>query len=394
MTSFINRRMFLVWKLRDRILRAARIQEQIISDLDTFKNEDQATKDRFKDARMWYLYLLGMSIVDLRKTMNTEDLSMTANSYSVEQVFKRVKPVPVRYLRELVACGQISQEAMDLIIAGGYSDINDFFAEVNNLEVSDDEYDDDGFFAESSEDDESDDEHQEDSGNGAEATTVAQEGCSSKFDLNLLDKDPLAPDSFDWAEDVESELELPAGIETPMFSPSTPAQPPPPSPTPATADDELASYEAISLSDISDQDSSSESEAENEKSSATSPSASPPIPNAHVELPHPQSDSGWDADIESNATEAEEAPTAMNDDEMDPETPPFQCSINKFVHTDPNSTNGWDRDMIMDKRVEEYNMPYWQWEMLYIIAYTAKKFKKEFEDARAAYKADPYRDMD
>lgn len=103
-----------------------------------------------------------------------------------------------------------------------------------------------------------------------------------------------------------------------------------------------------------------------------------------------------------NETEEPKADTAnINnawsaiDDTEEPGSPTYQVPLGTILRSDSDSdlTTGWDRDQIMDIYVKEYDMPYWQWEILYVLKLAAQKYKKEFEEARAAYKADPFNDV-
>lgn len=131
MPDFECREHFLCWKLRARVEEVAEIQNRITEDVYLFRHSGEDVKNKFKDTRQWYLQLLGMSLSQLRQTMNTSDPDISADEFAVERIMKRVRPMSERYLERLVEDEFISQDDMDCIIVGGYNDVQEYFEDLN-----------------------------------------------------------------------------------------------------------------------------------------------------------------------------------------------------------------------------------------------------------------------
>lgn len=131
MQEFDCRVHFLCWKLRTRVVEASDLQARITEDMQLFQHDNDLAKDKFKDTRQWYLKLLGMSIGQLRMIMAASDSDISVDDLMVEKIMRRVKPVPEAYLARLVAEGSITIDDMDCIIAGGYTEIEEYYDDLD-----------------------------------------------------------------------------------------------------------------------------------------------------------------------------------------------------------------------------------------------------------------------
>ncbi|KAI1777226.1 hypothetical protein F4818DRAFT_409630 [Hypoxylon cercidicola] len=397
MREFVCRDHFLCWKLRERVEEAAELQRHITQDVDFFNHNNDEVRNRFEETRQWYLKLLDMSIVQLREDMNASDWDVSADAFVVERIMKRVRPVSERYLKRLVKDQFISPEDMDCIIVGGYTEIDDYFADLDanmaaigssfTVSVLKDpktapntnqpkDSDEEDFSSQSDEYDET--EHME--VDDTLATELALERTSSHSNTPLSTIDLPIREPFNWADDVESELEMQA-VEMQAAEASA-HQPPTTIPTTLVPHDEVPSDPASS--DLSE-NSTSDPDIEAQESDNSSLEVAPPSPKSdHVEVS--------ESEPQSEETEKTEDSTPDINDVEEPDSPivEVKMGLEEVLDTDRDSS----RDLLMDIWIEECAMPYWQWEMLFILKLAAKRYMEEFKAARQAYKADPFNDID
>ncbi|XXG95784.1 hypothetical protein Hte_002055 [Hypoxylon texense] len=413
MPEFFCREHFLCWRLRRRVEEMAGIQSRITKDTILFRSNGDDVREKFEDTREWYLQLLQLPLDQLRKIMNTSDSDISTDEFTVESIMKRVRPVPERYLERLVQEGLITQDDMDCIIVGGYTDIQDYIDDLSinmtaigsNLTVSillespgtvldanqPEAYDEKGFPI------------QNDVGDATEyneTDELALERTWSNSNDALLALDISTREPFDWADDVESELEI---LEVAEASAHEPPTTPSVTVTALAPEDEKAPSDPVSSSDASEENSVSEPEPETQESDDSSVEAAPCSPKSDQgEVPEskPELETETDADADAEADVEEEwvevvAETEMTEgalpsnDDVEPKSPPVRVSLDTLLSSDPDSK---DRDV--DTWVLEYDIPYWQWEMLFTIRLAAKRYKDQFEEARKVYMVDPFRDVD
>ncbi|KAI1769287.1 hypothetical protein GGR53DRAFT_153258 [Hypoxylon sp. FL1150] len=426
MPEFDCRVHFLCWKLRIRILEAAEIQSKLTEDIQLFQSSDDQAMGKFKETRQQYLDLLDMSLSQLRMMMATSDSDISVDDLMVERIMKRVKPVPEEYLARLVAEGKMTADDMDCIVAGGYNDIEQYYDDLDanavsvgsslgvsslleDLHITSDtdvskDYDDDGILIEHYETDEDDEEDVD----GTPAPELTLKRTSSHRYDTLSVVDPLAEDAFDWAEDVEEELEMLETEDALAHQSSTTTV----TVTPITPEDEYDPSDVTS-SDISDNSMTDPETEAQESDNSSIYVTSPGRKSGEVEVPDSDSEPEYEPRLEptvvddawsplnsvekakSDATEINDTSSAI-DDTKQPDSPTYQVPLGTILRSDSDSdtSSGWDRDQIMDIWVKEHDMPYWQWEMLFTLKLTAQKYQREFEEARAAYKADPFNDGD
>ncbi|KAI1395289.1 hypothetical protein F4819DRAFT_492645 [Hypoxylon fuscum] len=378
----------LISRLRSRITALADFQDQIYEDLAIFSCGDDEAKSKFEETRQRYLGLLNMSVGQLREAMTTEEFSSSilaspTNDFVVEKIKERAGIVSQRYLEHLVQSGELAQEDMDCIIVGGYSSVNEFFDDVYKnvgsfglhtqgpvlCAYESEKYDEDGFFMEGN--------------NGSETRikeTIPEETTltsTTKQDFLSSTTRPvvLLPPSepFNWADDVEDNIET-ESLNLPSQKPS--ATGPSPTEGPASPDSGLSS-DYPNNNPTCDHD----SEMTDHQSSDDN------LPDIFLNNEHEQ-DMNVQPELEDVADGLSTTDTSIQI--ALPNTTAHLVDANK----PDNTCNPKNDSELLETWVAGQDMRYWQWEVVCAILLTARRYKKEFEDARKAYKVNSWWDTD
>ncbi|KAI1087135.1 hypothetical protein F5B19DRAFT_88771 [Rostrohypoxylon terebratum] len=450
----VDRVNLLVVQLRGRIKEAALLQRRIYADMDAVFGVGDDMRWKFEEIRGQYLNLLRLKLPELRTLINQSDTPLPTDIHHVENVMKRVLPVTERYLRRLVNDDIITEGDMDCILVGGYKYVEDFFYDIENnvgafgmpeaidpsegdllsqeegitQEDSQGSYDEDGFFVVNEQN-----ATMSDTGDAEEksSTTMARPGLNPPTPpVSLLP--PSEP--FSWADDVEEELSsmeqskqadevdqhlsqagpLPIDDDRSPVDASFPSDSSDESSGACTDTDSDASsdfdcdvdqMDMLINSTISEpQQSDSEHEKEEENLMETRQEA-----EEHAE----QEDQTEKTDVETGVN-AEEGAGQQNDDaqlvepyseatmadlefsDRDLPNMPASETVQEPIPADfptyrslSTQSNG---DDILDEWLMDEEMWYWQFELLFIVTLAAKRYKHIFEEARGAYRADPFAD--
>lgn len=382
-----------------KIAKIAGIQARLQQDIKFFSWGDPAGKQVFVDARRYYLDTLKISLAQLREAMGKPELATADDTYAVEEIMRRVKPVSESYLRQLVKDNRITEDEMDCIIAGKYTSVDDFFDDLFNVgspgkesdasstgaTVGDEspvteeavKYDNNGFLID---------------GNGqAETSSSVNPAATNDIDMpdatdmasgtSMIPLSPLPtrpePFSFSWADDVEEELEalavqqvreqqVTATATSPENVPASPRRTPSPPLSP-----ESSIFEFIDLDGGN----------------------SDPPDTSFGATPIPEQPATPVAETTASTSRVPDTPSQ-------PEVPvpvPEPASLVQSL-TEENASKIWvwntpeGGDEILDTWVEDKAMWFWQWEIIFAARLTAHRFKQDFRDARSVYKVDPFAD--
>ncbi|KAI0836418.1 hypothetical protein F5Y06DRAFT_108908 [Hypoxylon sp. FL0890] len=383
MDEYVSRTTFLIFRLRSRIRDLALLQCHINDDVKLFRNGGYEARARFNITRQKYLSLLELSVGQLREVMGSETDS-PVNDPEAEEIMKRVKPVSKRHLQRLVLEGQITEIDMQCILAGGYPSVDAFFedldANVGSFGVVSEEssssgapnatlnnnlpgtYDDSGFLV----GDKKDDETRTD-----EAATDNHQ-AESQTSNSVTPPAVLLPPSepFNWADEVEEELEAMEPLDLDQPSTSSPASPGEP----------MEVVTEVSLSDTDDDSSDFDMDADRQKSSISS--LEPPL-NAE-----PENEEQVDIEMIENIAEASSSSILDLSNQIEEPKP---ATIQTYL----KSSRPTDDDEILDILwLEDHDMWFWQYEIIFAAKLLARQFKEEFKGARDAYKVDPFADVD
>lgn len=371
----------LVYQLQTRIKDTAFIQRRIYEDVDLFKDGGIEARARFEQSRQTYLEVLGMSVGQLREAMDSEGDNPIYDE-EVEEIMKRVKPLSKDLLQRLVIEGHITNMDMKYILAGEYSSVQEFFEDVErtassislNSEASsfngvpnsrsDDnlpsKYDESGFLLGDGHDEEI---HPE------KPATDSLQAESHSPDSCTVSTVVLQPrrESFSWADDVEDELEaIGSHGKSTGEVPSTPSLPP-------LEHSSLDAPMRLSNSDDIDMD------ADHQESSISSPE-----PHFYTQ---PQKGEQVDIEMVENLVDAQSSSIFDAADVIRESKPSIiQACLKAGIPI--------DSDEILDVWIGDYEMWFWQYEVVFAAKLTARKFKDEFQSARDAYKVDPFADLD
>ncbi|KAI2628505.1 hypothetical protein GGR54DRAFT_651357 [Hypoxylon sp. NC1633] len=380
----VSRIHLLVWQLRGRISKFASLQNRIPLDIAMFARGDEAASEQFEAIRTGYLGTLQISVKELREAMNSSELAIPSEDFVVEKVFKRVKPLTMSYLDQLVQEGVIDTDDKDCIVMGAYRTVEDYIEDFSkpvdpfglfaNMSPPPDyvaaarntnepqSYDDDGFLIVRSESD------KEDAKNGADNTdktppkSISAEEPNPQPSLPIaLAKDQLSPTKvYSWAKDVDGELEEVS--RSPNDSSSAPSSP--------QSGEEIS--DVVSISSDSSDDSS-----------------------LMFDLEIDDEDSGKvSAEREERAKKKVQSAKVGPRNVLEPWLAIDWDELYDSLGIANTSSKPDDSDKILNRWLVKQNMWYWQWEIIFAAMLTAKRMKQHFLDARGFYKADPYYDRD
>ncbi|KAI1098117.1 hypothetical protein F4804DRAFT_338530 [Jackrogersella minutella] len=362
----------LVGQLRGRIKELAILQARINEDMEMFVWDTQRARVFFHGIRARYLDILGMSVRQLRDAMSISDLPIPTDQFEVEEIMKRAKPLSPQYLTRLVHAGKITMTDMDCILAGNYDSVEEFFEDIRKNSSfgvktipgespalsglrpnanQPETYDENGFYVTR------DQGHNTDPNKPSASTSTAG---PSTWEGTTAPQSPSQSQQFSWAGGVENGL--------PGSEPARPTIQLPPTfgtrslPSPPQEEEYEDADSMIAEARDSDQ--------------STSDRSSP-------------------FDYESDYDE--------DDDEMEqgehgePETSDMSCSDDTTEEEDGVSASipylkfGRlpDGDEVLGAWLDEHEMWFWQYEVLFAITLTAQRFQQEFVSARDAYKATP-----
>ncbi|KAI1458171.1 hypothetical protein F4805DRAFT_150152 [Annulohypoxylon moriforme] len=380
----VTRVNLLVCQFRDKIKQMATLQRRIHCDMQVIIADEDGVRNKFEETREGYLNLLDLSVSELREMMSASDLIIPTNDFEVEDIMGRVKPVTERYLQRLVNFGYLTENDMECILVGKYKSIEEYFYDVNNnpgvfglkedadlslddlkMEPDADQaggYDEDGFF-------------------------VLDEGGSTKdasetddSTMEQPEASPLTPpvvllppsESFSWADDVEDELETsepPKTLDRECLVV-----------TPSPIEEERSPVDASFPSDSSETHSDVSSDFDFDISQ-------PELINSSMsEIPTIDHDPEKEND--SQCAVADSDSEMLDADRADE----VEVPIAAVFPTYRSLCEQTDGDEILDEWLEEQEMWYWQYEALFLMTLAAKSYKAQFEEARSAYKADPFND--
>ncbi|KAI1208226.1 uncharacterized protein F4807DRAFT_156574 [Annulohypoxylon truncatum] len=380
----VNRVHVLVHQFRDKVRGMATLQRRIYCDMDVFIDEGGDVRSKFEETRQGYLNLLGLSVAELRQIMSTSELAIPTTDFDVEDIMKRVRPVTERYLRRLVNGGVITENDMECILVGGYSYVEDFFHDMDNNvgmfglkesiasseDVSgqgsdvaqSDGYDENGFFVV----DELN--ANKEANETSNSTTVQPEASTITPPVVLLP--PSEP--FSWAEDVEQELESMEPVKA-LDRDSLAVAPLPTEEERSPVDASFPSDSSDTSSDVSSDFDFDISLPELIDSSLTEPQSI-----------DPESEKKDDAEPAAEESDSKMPPLDMSEKTEQPIKADFPTYRSLSKQT--------DGDEILDEWLEEQEMWFWQYEALFLMTLAAQRYKRTFEEARGAYKADPFND--
>ncbi|KAI1410419.1 hypothetical protein F5Y13DRAFT_202201 [Hypoxylon sp. FL1857] len=373
--DMVSRTNVLTIRLRDRIKRLALLQCTIQDDVDSFSNGGPEFRIWFNETRTKYLYMLDMSVGQLREAMQSE-IEHPGDDTEVEEIMKRVTPVPRYFLRDLVREGHITQEDMECILAGGYTSVDAFFDDLQNNV---------GSFGLNSEADQL---STNDNSPGAydENSTLSDEVQGHKFQPNEAAPEHPQPEphsservvppvvslprsgSFSWADDVEEELESMKSPDTPAIGPTSPSSPPP-------LEEHTQSDVEATMSDSDNESSEFDMDVNHQKSSMST--FDPQLCAKSDE------EENVDAEITENLAEASSKPTLDLSNQVEESKP-------AIVQAYLKSSRPTDGDEILDIWLEDHNMWFWQYEVVFAAKLVERKFKEDFQNAREVYKIDPF----
>ncbi|KAI1472718.1 uncharacterized protein F4812DRAFT_454531 [Daldinia caldariorum] len=378
----------------------AMIQDTIKEDVGIFNGGSPRAKDMFEERRQYYLDLLGISVKELRKVMNTPEIELPPEEIFVEDVTRRVRPLTKRYLQRLVRLGRITKCDMDCIVDGGYTSVEAFYEDV---------YDHVGTFGAKKKETPAD--------NSKSATQsieiydevgflVKQEGGADQDDKHKVSKDDDSDPQKKSPERESTALSLGSGGIIPPIKLEAPTEIP---------DDEESDEEEQASSDESDpepaeQDPPSEDEtplldAEGGDSDSSDGGSSV---ECHVddkeitmtEIENADSDSD-ESDVSSvfESSPGEED-SITPDAEKAPQ--PFLAALprtNMPTNDDDDDDDEQgdidvDYDELLDVWLPSHKMFYWQYEIIYAAILTAFRYRERFQSARDAYKVDPFADWE
>ncbi|KAL7622439.1 hypothetical protein AAE478_007944 [Parahypoxylon ruwenzoriense] len=408
--DYVSRNHFLCNRIRARISLLARAQSQIAGDMALFNRGGPEARAMFDECRDWYLRNLNMSVAQLREIIRTTKLAGSPDEYIVEDIMKRVKPVSEEYLQYLVSQGKITSDDMDCIIVGQYASVEDFYRDLDTSVGSfglhggtgpppsvpepttiDDgkskPYDDDGFLVESQGED--NDAPREPISTGSAEPIEFSQDSDGKPIVSLPSRE-----TFSWADDVEAVVK---DLALSRLRNSTISRPE------APVDAQRVSPCSIGDRETPEEDPKQEEEEEEEAKEHDKEAEDDGVAIDHVQNADDTPDSHGNPTSEkeentsSETTQSAEA-TSTPQDTADPKEKPQQATI----ETDFNTILAGNNDLsdpvreneILGTWLEEYKKFYFQWELIYAATLVLQKFRGDFLAARAAYKADPWCDMD
>ncbi|KAI2464734.1 hypothetical protein F4781DRAFT_57264 [Annulohypoxylon bovei var. microspora] len=380
----ISRVHVMVWQLRDKIRDMTALQRRIRYDMDLFIDEGDLVRGRFEETRKRYLNLLDLSVADLREMMSTSDLTIPTDDFDVEDIMKRVRPVSERYLQRLVNGGHITENDMECILVGGYQTVDEFFHDLKknvgmfglkvatnwSPDVSNQEpdasqlenYDEDGFLV-------TDTDGDKDSEETNNSTTVEPKSTGIIPPVVLLP--PSGP--FSWADDVEDELE--------SLEPLKPSDQKSLETAPLPQEEERSPVDASFPSDASDSHSDVSSEFDFDVSLEE-------LSSILVEPEHGDPEPEQEEEVQSSSQN-------LSPESPDPDTSEtIEQPQPAIIQTYRELSSQTDSDAILDEWLYEQDMWFWQYEAFFVMTVAARHYKKSFEEARGAYKADPFADLD
>ncbi|OTA95570.1 hypothetical protein M434DRAFT_9631 [Hypoxylon sp. CO27-5] len=374
----------LIYQLQSRIKDTAFVQRRIHEDVELFRHGGIEVRPQFKKTRQDYLEILGMSVGQLREAMDSED-DNPVYDVEVEEIMKRVRPLTRHQLQRLVIEGDITNIEMEHILLGRYASVEEFYEDldrnVNSLransvassfyDVHDStpgdnlpgEYDESGFLLP--------DRHDEETHPKKPATDspgVDSHGSGS----TIIPPVVLRPrsESFSWADDVEEELEAMESRDKSASEILFPSNPPlsehVPQDTPVC---------------LSDSDASSDFDMDVDY----------PMGGINSVEPHlyAKSENRETTDAELVASLAEAQSSSIFDlANVAEESKP------SIIQAYLKSSRPTDGDEILDIWLEDENMWFWQYEVIFAAKLTLRKFREDFQSARDAYKVAPFADND
>ncbi|KAI1387854.1 uncharacterized protein F4822DRAFT_430600 [Hypoxylon trugodes] len=381
MDHLVSRVNVLVWQLRARVKKYADIQRNIRNDIHLFTQNDQDVKWKFETTRQYYLDHLKITVVELREAISTSDIALPTVDLDTEDIMKRVRPITERYLRRLVSEKVITTSDMDCIIVGKYSSVEEFLDDmtlnVESIGVSSEgivsgefsyaaiaSYDENGFFV-------GDDRTNQ---AGAENLTQPSEpvGPSSE-DMASPTFEMLPPSvPFSWADDEDEDFNIyepPIPLERQSSTLPEPAQQEEEEAPPKDDDDDTLS----------------------DKSSVFDFTVTEP--EGAGQAPEPQQPS--EAEQEAQVDPEELSDASEDQDEFPVHITPKQVIDLTFrtLSRNPDGTyTPTETNEVLDIWLEDHDMWYWQYEVVFAASLLATQYEEQFQDARKAYKADPFAD--
>ncbi|KAI1141749.1 hypothetical protein F5Y05DRAFT_272125 [Hypoxylon sp. FL0543] len=368
MDHYVSRTYILISRFRAKIKELALVQSRIYGDVEWFREGGKEVRDNFEESRARYLAVLELSVEELRDAMESE-VEDPIYDTEVEEIMKRVRPITRKYLRGLVADGQITSIDMERILSGGYTSVEAYFeyldantgsfgvglessssssapnSTLNNSQPA--TYDEGGFLI------------GETQGGEYHATKAATDGHEAESHSVLLQ--PSEP--FSWADDVEAELEA-INLARQQAVESLSASDP--------SDTEMR------LSDTDNDDSDFDTDVDCLKSSVSSL-------ETQIDI---KSEQGEKMEIDVIESLADASSSSILD-------LPNQDEISKpaLIQAYFEASRPANGDDTLDLWMENHGMWYWQYELIFAAKLLARRLKEDFQHARDAYKVDPFADI-
>ncbi|KAI5866070.1 hypothetical protein GGS23DRAFT_367286 [Durotheca rogersii] len=333
-------------QLRVRVCDYAGLQRQIHDDLRQFTKGDNEAMLTFQETRAWYLKKLRMSLTRLRQTILTTQIPDSTEPLIVEDIMKRVKPFPERYLQRLVDRGHLSEANMQGVLSAGYANVEDYFEDMaKDLYGADDTsgiYDETGFLVE-----------------GQQEENASKESNNTPFN-STPDQPPGLFEDSDEKKPPEVSL------------PQTPA-------SQSTTDEAAKPAQPERAEELEPDDADQ----------ANHPSTDyPELPLSSPCLCNVETFEEDGEDVEVEYTENVQAPWSQEDYEAGGGETGGSSS-----ESDPASVPA-EIDEILGLWLDNRNMWFWQYELLCLATLALQHYKPDFETARRAYKSDPFNDKE